>query len=213
MVLITKWWWIRHAPVLASSHYLYGQQDIPADCSNEKSFLTLAHMLPHDAVWIITPLQRTYQTATMLQKISKQEILFRTEDNFIEQNFGGWQGLSYDEINNLNKNLFNNRSLRFLAHAIPPDGESFNQLVQRVSFSIKQINELYKGRDIIVITHAGTIRSALAFALGLEGGQALQFNISCLSLTRLDHINLIEGESLHQNENWKIHKVNHLYKS
>ena len=43
-------------------------------------------------------------------------------------------------------------------------------------------------RDILAVVHAGTIRAALALALGLEPAQALRFAVQPLSLTRVDRI-------------------------
>jgi alpha-ribazole phosphatase len=39
-----------------------------------------------------------------------------------------------------------------------------------------------------LVVHSGTIRAALAIALGLEPEQALRFTVEPLSLTRIDRV-------------------------
>ena len=56
------------------------------------------------------------------------------------------------------------------------------------------------GRDILAIVHAGTVRAALATALGITPAQALRFAVQPLSLTRIDATS----------EGWRIEMVNAL---
>ena len=60
------------------------------------------------------------------------------------------------------------------------------------------------GRDIVAVTHGGTIRAAIGFALGLEPQAALAFSVENCSLTRIDHLTAGGGDGL-----WRIVAVNH----
>ena len=62
-ITITRWWWVRHAPVTVLGGRIYGQDDPPADCDDATLFATLAQLLPAEAVWVTSQLQRTHQTA------------------------------------------------------------------------------------------------------------------------------------------------------
>ena len=44
----TRFWWVRHAPV-DSEGRIYGQKDMPCDCSDTAVFAGLARQLPRDA--------------------------------------------------------------------------------------------------------------------------------------------------------------------
>lgn len=55
----TRWWWIRHAPVVTDGGRIYGNLDVDCDCGNEALFRALAAGLPREAVWVVTPLKRT----------------------------------------------------------------------------------------------------------------------------------------------------------
>ena len=69
-----------------------------------------------------------------------------------------------------------------------PGGESFRDLYDRVCAAIARIMTEQAGRDVIAVTHGGTIRAAIALALGGEPARGLAFDIDNCSVTRLDHI-------------------------
>src|SRR5246127_2012471 len=58
----TSFWWVRHAPV-AHDGRIYGQEDKPCDCSDAAVFAGLARLLPKKAVWVVSDLRRTHETA------------------------------------------------------------------------------------------------------------------------------------------------------
>ncbi|MBA1566681.1 phosphoglycerate mutase family protein, partial [Klebsiella pneumoniae] len=62
-VTVTRWWWIRHAPVRSDGGNIYGQEDIDCDTGDVEVFEAVAKMLPRDAVWYSSNLKRTHQTA------------------------------------------------------------------------------------------------------------------------------------------------------
>src|SRR3546814_17918696 len=65
---MTRWWWIRHAPVTGHDGRIYGNLDVDCDCGDEPLFRALAGSLPADAVWIVTPLSRTRATAAAVAR-------------------------------------------------------------------------------------------------------------------------------------------------
>ena len=90
----TRWWWIRHAPVRVDEGRIYGQRDLPCDCSEAGVFASLAALLPQDAIWVTSHLSRTVQTAQAIQAaghFTSPEI--HQDKDFAEQHLGDWQGL------------------------------------------------------------------------------------------------------------------------
>ncbi len=69
----------------------------------------------------------------------------------------------------------------------PPGGESFAAVIERVRPVVERLTAAHAGRDIVAVAHGGSIRAALALALGLGAEGALAFRIEHLSLTRIDH--------------------------
>jgi broad specificity phosphatase PhoE len=190
---VTRWWWVRHAPVTVNRGCCYGQTDFPCETGASHGFAALAKRLPASACWIATPLKRTHMTAAALvaagldgpDPIPGPDIAI--EPDLIEQHFGDWQGVRYDELAARRGDAWH-RFWLAPAHETPPGGESFVQLMARVHAAIARLNAVYAGRDILAVAHGGTIRAALALALELPPETALAFTIDNLSLTRLDHI-------------------------
>jgi alpha-ribazole phosphatase len=190
---VTRWWWIRHAPVPNPEQRCYGQRDMECDTSHAPSFKALAARLPKDAVWIATTLSRTQLTAAAIHAAAEAALkpTVALERDLMEQHFGQWQGLTYAEIGAFglsSATLPNHRFWLAPAHEVPPGGESFVDVIARVSAAVTRLNRTHAGRDIVAVAHGGSIRAALAHALGLEPEAALAFSIDPLSLTRLDHV-------------------------
>jgi len=192
MGVVTRWWCVRHAPVTVNNGRCYGQTDVPCDCSNDAAFAALAKLLPRDAVWVTSPLQRTHMTAAGIvraglpgpEPIPGPGVI--VEPDLIEQHFGEWQGVTYAELAERNGNLWP-RFWLAPAHHAPPGGESFVQLLARAHPAILRLSSEHAGRDIIAVTHGGTIRAALALALDLAPEATLAVSIDNLSLTRIEH--------------------------
>jgi broad specificity phosphatase PhoE len=200
---LTRWWWVRHAPVREDNGCIYGQADLACDCSDTVVFDGLARALPRDAAWVASNLKRTHQTAAAIWKAGLPQPEAMTHDaDFAEQHLGEWQGL--------------NRAAFWASRAPsaagnwfgPPDerapgGESFVDLCERVERGIARMNATHPGKDIIAVAHGGTIRAAIAHALGLGPGSGMAFWIDNCSVTRLDHVAL-DGQSA-----WRVGMVNH----
>jgi alpha-ribazole phosphatase len=206
---LTRWWWVRHAPVTVNEGRCYGQTDHPADCSNEAAFAGLARRLPKGAVWVTSTLKRTHMTAAGIVRaglpgpdpIPGPGVV--VEPDLAEQHFGEWQGHTYAELAQRNGNAWP-RFWMAPAHEAPPGGESFVSLLARAQPAILRLSAAYAGRDIIAVTHGGTIRAALALALGLAPETALALSIDNLSLTRIEHFP--DASASHA---WRVTAVNH----
>jgi alpha-ribazole phosphatase len=205
---VTRWWWVRHAPVPNPEQRCYGQRDMTCDCTNVAAFEALARRLPTDAQWIATPLQRTTLTAAAIHAArapAGTAPSVAVEAGFMEQHFGDWQGRTYAEIGAFGlKGDDGHRFWLAPAQSTPPGGESFVDVMQRVTTAVERLTRAHSGRDIVVVAHGGSIRAALAYALGLDPEAALAVSIDHLSLTRLDHI---EGPGA--GHGWRVNVVNH----
>src|SRR5690606_15756494 len=97
----TRWWWVRHAPVTSEGGRIYGAGDPPADVSDVESFRGLARLLPRDAVWVTSHLQRTHQTMAAVGAASYPLPEVGTQGGEMdlgEQSFGELQGRPRHEI-------------------------------------------------------------------------------------------------------------------
>lgn len=183
----TRWWWIRHAPVVGQEGRLYGNLDVDCDCSDEAVFRALAASLPENAVWVVSPLARTRTTAAAIARHHRAPPeAFHTEPLLVEQDFGAWQGLTYAELAERQRDAWQ-RFWEAPAEEAPPGGESFAAVSERVATAIEALTRRHAGRDIVSIGHGGPIRAALAQALAVAPARALSFAVDTCSLTRLDH--------------------------
>jgi alpha-ribazole phosphatase len=184
-VVITRWWWVRHAPVRSDGGNIYGQTDIECDTGDREVFEAVAKILPRHAVWVSSNLKRTHQTAEAIWATGfPKPAAMPHETAFAEQHLGKWQGMN-------RKAFIDSRPVgsHWFAdiNEPAPGGESFMDLYNRTKRAIERINSEQAGRDVIAVGHGGTIKAAVGLALGGDPEKGLAFDIDNCSVTRLDH--------------------------
>ena len=186
----TGFWLIRHAIVAENARaILYGTLDVelcPASLLEQvPMYRALAHRLPRPAVWVTTPLARTRRTAEAIFAAGYPPAELRVEPDLVEQHLGEWQGLAHAELP---------ARLSLKPHAFwplagqerPPGGESIQDVIERAGPVLERLAAAYAGQDVVVVSHGGTIRAAVAHALGIGPDAALHLAVQNLSLTRLE---------------------------
>jgi broad specificity phosphatase PhoE len=184
---------------------IYGQSDLSCDCSDPGTFAALAAALPAGAAWVTSNLVRTTQTAAAILAADPGKFAGVELDAvpaLAEQHLGEWQGLDRKAFY-AERNVGTHRLWFAPADERPPGGESFADLVGRVVPAISRLDLEHRGRDIVAVTHGGTIRAAIGLALGLAPQAALAFSADNCSLTRLDHLCTGDGDGL-----WRVVAVN-----
>jgi alpha-ribazole phosphatase len=199
----TRWWWIRHAPVHVDEGRIYGQRDLPCDCSDVALFSRLAARLPRRATWLTSHLLRTRQTAQAILSAGDFEgsPQIIPDRDLAEQHLGDWQGLDRRTFL-MNRKQQPDSFWYAEADERAPNGESFLDLIARVEAAIARANAAHQGGDIVAVVHGGTIRAALVIALGLPPRAGFAFTIDNCSLTRLDHY---QGRAA---AGWRVPMVN-----
>ena len=82
-------------------------------------------------------------------------------DALREVDVGSWQGLTRAEV----ESRFPERLTRWLNYEQGwEDGESYEQMGERVIPALLELAEAYAGEQILAVTHGGPIRAAFAFA-------------------------------------------------
>lgn len=201
----TRWWWIRHAPIDGAVGPLYGQMDVAAVCDDLPAFATLAGRLPAEAMWITSHLRRTRETAAAIADAGGTAVEPAIEPDLAEQDFGAWAGRTWNQLGAEDPDA----QAAFWADPTgnaPPGGESLADLLVRVGAAVGRLTAAHAGRDIVAVAHGGSIRAALALALGLNAAQSMALVIDNLSLTRIDHVagGLLRGRG----GAWRVGGVN-----
>ena len=200
---VTRWWWVRHAPVTDHGGRLYGRTNVPANTSERPRFEGLARALPQGAVWLTSNLLRTHQTADAIAEAGHAVPERAIEADLDEQDFGNWHGLTWSEVASERGSGLAHKYWVAPAHITPPEGESFVQVVERVTAAVERRTTQHAGQDIVAVAHGGSIRAALALALGLDAERALAFSIDNLSITRIDRV---DGPA--RGQAWRVAAVN-----
>lgn len=205
MSTTTRWWWVRHAPVANMKGIMYGSDDVVCDTSDRESFVRLAGVLPEDGHWITSHLSRTHHTADAIKAAGLDFREPVIEEHFGEQDFGDWQGRRWDEMEASDPETYA-AFWHDPARNRPPNGESFEDLINRTSAVIDRINHERQGETIVAIAHGGTIRAAISHALGLTPEAGMSFATDNLSLTCLEHVEggLLRGKG----ESWRVVCIN-----
>ena len=152
-----------------------------------KQLKILATLIPNNCTWYVSPLKRAIQTAEALSKHVTYSKMIR-ENKLIEQNFGDWSGKKISEVwKILNKNKMRHNFSFISPDFSPPNGESFKEQSKRVGIWLKNLNVL-EGKSIVIITHAGTIRSILLHALKIKHDYAIGIEILHQSLNILEMV-------------------------
>lgn len=164
---------VRHAPA-RNGGLLAGRTDVPADCSDSHVFAALRAAIGTVDRRVASPALRCIETAKVLwPDLPAPE----TDARLWEQDFGDWEGLALSDLPDLGP-----LPPAVLAAQRPPNGESFDDLCARAHPALETLAA--QGGRIAVVAHAGTLRAALALALGSPAA-ALAFRLAPLSLTRL----------------------------
>src|SRR6185312_652895 len=149
---------------------LYGIMDVPL-CETTlleqaPMYRALAARLPRPAMWKVTPLARTQRTAEAIFAAGYPRVEADIEPDLIEQSLGEWQGLAHAELParlSLPKHAF----WPLAGHERPPGGETMADVVGRVGAALERIAAQHEGEDVVIISHGGSIRAAVAHCLDI----------------------------------------------
>lgn len=166
---------IRHALAVTGGR-LAGRRDVPADLSNRDALKRLITALENVGEVVTSPALRCRQTAGALFP----DRAFSQDARLWEQDFGDQEGLRFEDLPNLG-----DLSRADLAKVAPAGGESFADMVKRVSPALQELaGKAMNDGPIVVVAHAGTVRAGLSIALD-EVPTGLAFEVDPLSITRL----------------------------
>lgn len=141
---------IRHAPTAGNVRRAYiGWTDEPILPFEAKADHTINLVWGSDLLRCRQTAQRLFPTAS-----------YRAVPNLRELNFGDWENCTYSELQ------FNERYRKWIddPEAVkPPNGESFQQLAERVDRAIETFSDT---GNFTLVTHGGPIRYLLSKATG-----------------------------------------------
>jgi alpha-ribazole phosphatase len=147
---------VRHTETVCEKGICYGQSDVALAEPFESVFENIVSQLPKDAILFSSPLKRCDILAEYIQK-STNSISFQKDNRLMEMNFGDWELKNWNEIPPQELNPW----MEDFVNIGVSNGESFVELHQRVGAFFSEIKAKETSNPIIIVAHAGVIRSFL----------------------------------------------------
>ena len=152
---------------------LQGQTDVALNGRGRDQAATVGRLLrrvaaerrlePEDLDFVASPLARTRSTMELLRRAMNLEpALYRTERHLKEISFGTWEGLTWPQIAASHPLLHAERNRDRWAF-VPPEGESYAQVADRVSPWLGTLRD-----NAVVVAHGGVARVLLVMLTGLD---------------------------------------------
>jgi alpha-ribazole phosphatase len=160
---------IRHTETVCEKGICYGQSDISIAEPFDLVFENIISQLPAEAIIFSSPLKRCVILAKHIQNKIKT-ISYQEDDRLMEMNFGDWEMKKWNDI--LPEQL--NPWMEDFVNIPASNGESFAELHKRTGdFLSSQISKQID-KPIIIVSHAGVIRSILCHHSSLPLKDAFQ---------------------------------------
>jgi len=129
--------------------------------------------VPIDSIYT-SPLKRTYSTAAFLAK--PHNLKPQVVDELTEIDFGDWQGLHKDEIEQRWPKLWQQWRTDPLEVTIP-NGENLGDMTKRALRAFRSIVEADNGMQSIIVAHEAIIKAIAIHILAVSGNIYRKFEI------------------------------------
>lgn len=161
---------IRHTMPDIAPGICYGQMDVDVAKSFAEEAVSVSGWLSPPDLIITSPLQRSRRLAEYLAMQHRCEM--RSHTNLLEMHFGDWEGKAWNEIARSEIDAWSED----VQHYTPPNGESAQQMMQRVQLILQELAQLPQ-QHIAIVAHGGSIRAVLGKLAGVPLSQTLNWQI------------------------------------
>lgn len=146
---------------------IQGWLDIPLNAEGRRQAEGLAEELAKMKIAVIysSPLKRAFQTAEIIAE--RHHLRVKKVSDLKEINQGKWQGLLVSEAKERYEELYQ----RWLTHPLgvkPPEGESIEEVCQRVKEACQNLVNNHPRETLCLVTHKVTAALAKCYYLGLD---------------------------------------------
>lgn len=174
---------LRHGQTDLSTQRRYSGRGNPAltDIGRRQAELAAQYVANRggvDAV-VTSPLQRAYDTAAAAAKALGLDVT--VDDDLIETDFGAWEGLTFAEASERDPEI-HRRWLRDTS-VLPPGGESFDSVAQRVHRAQNRLVAEHGGQTVLVVSHVTPIKTLLRMALDAGPNILYRLHLDLASLS------------------------------
>lgn len=171
---------VRHTETVCEKGICYGQSDVDIITPFDEIFDGIISKLPSEALIFSSPLQRCVILAKHIQK-NIEAISYQEDERLQEMNFGDWELKSWNEIPPEELNPW----MEDFVNIKVSNGESFVELHERVGHFLSDKISKIK-RPIIIVAHAGIIRSILCHQSSLPLKDAFNNKVDFGEVIKID---------------------------
>lgn len=169
---------VRHGRTAANkAGQLQGRLDQDLDDVGQRQAVAVSDMVkamgPVDAV-ISSPLKRAQQTAAQFG------MPVETDERFLELSYGVFEGVKHADVPS---EVWNNWRKDF--NYVPEGGESLAALDIRVRAACLDLAERASESNVVVVSHVSPMKSAVAWALGVDIGISWTCHLDHASVCRI----------------------------
>lgn len=158
---------IRHSPPDIGKGICYGQLDVDVNHLYHQYANAYTEKLPKEFdVVYSSPLKRCKLLALNF------DVNYVEDKNLMELNFGSWEGKGWQEI------PASEIAPWYVdyVNTAPTNGESYHMMFERVRDFMKTL-ETMEHKKILLVTHAGVLRSVLAYVLEIQLKKTFQIAV------------------------------------
>lgn len=178
---------IRHGVTELTGNVLYGRMpDVHISAEGHRQAQALSRAICERyavSAVISSPLERALETAGYLAGACRLPI--KTDQDWIELDYGGWMGKTFTEIRDSPDWQHYNR-LR--STACPPGGEMLVQVQTRAWSALARLLTEFEDQDdcaVAVVSHGDVIRALLVLLLGMPLDYIHRFDVAPASLSEI----------------------------
>lgn len=127
-----------------------------------------------------SPENRCLESAKIIA--NKLKLPIKIINNLRERNWGDWEGKTWNEI----KQILDQKNLDDRYTFIPPHGESWQQMEQRLSRALDEILN-YNYKTVVVVTHGGALRGLIPVLKNSPKEESFKYDFTNAEVTIFDY--------------------------
>lgn len=172
---------VRHTETVCEKGICYGQSDVNIIEPYDAVFYNIISQLPQDAILYSSPLLRCVLLADYIKNNSEITAV-NLDSRLMEMNFGDWEMKNWDVIEPEELNPW----MTDFVNVRVSNGESFTDLHDRVIDFMEKVLQKLNSKPVIIVAHAGVIRSFLCKISDLPLKDAFQNKVDFGAVIKIE---------------------------
>ncbi len=173
---------LRHTSIKVATGVCYGQSEVELSETYEQerdAVKTLLSAVLFHKIYT-SPLKRCRILAGDIN-VNRTEVVI--DNRLMELDFGKWEMKRWDDIY---KTEYSKQWFADYVNVACPEGESYSDLLARVSGFIESLEQECNSCNFLVVTHGGVIKAFRSMVLGITPQKAFESSIGFGQVTVLD---------------------------